>query len=182
MTSFLKAVRSNIIAQAILSIALGVLLAFWPDITVITIVYLLALYLAVTGVVSLIAYFRTKGDRSGSFGALVSGVLLLALALVVFVFPEAVAGFFSLILGLLLVIGGGVNAVRAMELRRYQGGMWVAALIAGIIIALGGVIIIVNPFDTTVMFVLVLGVLLIVKGIAYLLISLWLSSAMKEMQ
>ena len=180
MTSFLKAVRSNIIAQAILSIALGVLLAFWPDITVITIVYLLALYLAVTGVVSLIAYFRTKGDRSGSFGALASGVLLLALALVVFVFPEAVAGFFSLILGLLLVIGGVVNAVRAMELRRYQGGMWVAALIAGIIIALGGII--VNPFDTTVMFVLVLGVLLIVKGIADLLISLWLSSAMKEMQ
>lgn len=182
MTSFLKAIRSNIIAQAVLSIALGVLLAFWPGITVVTIVNLLALYLAVTGIVSLVAYFRTKGDRSGSAGVLASGVLLLALALVVFLFPEAIAGFFSLILGLLLVIGGVVNAVRAMELRRYQGGMWVVALVAGIVIALGGVIIIVNPFETTVMFVLVLGVLLMLKGIADLLISLWLSSAMKELQ
>lgn len=181
MGSFLNTVRTNMLVQAVLSIALGLLLAFWPGITVVTIVYLLALYLAVVGAASLVGYFRAD-VRNRPTGALVSGVLFLALALVVFAFPQAVAGFFSLVLGLLLVIGGVVNAVRALELRRYQGGMWVPALIAGAVIALGGVVIIVNPFGSTVAFVLALGVLLIVKGAADLLISMWLSSAMKQLR
>ena len=135
--------------------------------TVVTIVYLLALYLAVTGVVSLVGYARARdgrSGRSGSTGSLVGGVLLLALALFVFVFPQVVAGFFSLVLGLLLVVGGAVNAARAIELRRYRGGTWTIALVAGIVVALGGVVIVVNPFETTVTFVLVLGVLLVLKG------------------
>ena len=185
MGSFLHAVRSSMVAQAVLSIALGVLLVVWPGITVVTIVYLLALYLAVTGVVSLVGYARARdgrSGRSGSTGSLVGGVLLLALALFVFVFPQVVAGFFSLVLGLLLVVGGAVNAARAIELRRYRGGTWTIALVAGIVVALGGVVIVVNPFETTVTYVLVLGVLLVLKGAADLLVSLWLTSAMKQLQ
>ena len=115
-------------------------------------------------------------------GWIAAGVLLLALALFVFVFPQVVAGFFSLVLGLLLVVGGAVNAARAIELRRYRGGTWTIALVAGIVVALGGVVIVVNPFETTVTFVLVLGVLLVLKGAADLLVSLWLTSAMKQLQ
>ena len=83
-------------------------------------------------------------------------------------------------LGILLVIGGIVNAVRAMELRRYRGGTWVVALVAGIAIAVGGIVIIVNPFESTVAFVLALGVLLILKGVVDLLISMWFSNATKD--
>ena len=50
------------------------------------------------------------------------------------------------------------------------------------VVALGGVVIVVNPFETTVTFVLVLGVLLVLKGAADLLVSLWLTSAMKQLQ
>ena len=75
-----------------------------------------------------------------------------------------------------------MNAARAIELRRYRGGTWTIALVAGIVVALGGVVIVVNPFETTVTFVLVLGVLLVLKGAADLLVSLWLTSAMKQLQ
>lgn len=180
MKSFLDALRSNMLAQAITSIALGILLAFWPGITVITVVYLLALYLAVSGIASLVAYFRSSGSRYRSGGVLVNAIFLLVLALLVFLFPEAVGGFFSLILGILLTIGGIVNAVRSVELRAYQGSTWVVTLILSAIIAIGGLVIIVNPFATTAMFVLVLGVLLIVKGVADLVIERRLARMMKE--
>ena len=45
MNSFLAMVRSNIVAQAVLSIALGMLLALMPQITTLTVIYLLALCL-----------------------------------------------------------------------------------------------------------------------------------------
>ena len=72
------------------------------------------------------------------------------------------------------------SAPSAMELRRYRGGTWVVALVAGIAIAVGGIVIIVNPFESTVAFVLALGVLLILKGVVDLLISMWFSNATKD--
>ncbi len=177
MKSFLAMVRSNIKVQAILSIVLGLFLAFWPQSTTLTIVYLLALYLAVTGAASLISYFRHRNDRSRPMGVLVSGLLFVIVALLVFLFPEAVAGMFSLVLGILLTVGGLVNVVRSIDLRGYRGGSWIAMLVVSAVVAIGGIVIVVNPFDTTVTFVLVLGILLTVKGVADLVLEFFMSRA-----
>ena len=75
---------------------------------------------------------------------------------------------------------GVVNAVRSFELRTYHGNTWVLGLVVSVIVAVGGVVIIVNPFDTTVTFMLVLGILLIVKGVGDLIIEASLSSALKN--
>ena len=42
MQSFLNIVKSNIVAQAIISIVVGLLLMFWPGITIVTVLYLVA--------------------------------------------------------------------------------------------------------------------------------------------
>ena len=179
MKRFIATVSSSIVVQGVLSILLGLLLAVWPQATTITIVYLVAAYLAITGIVSLISYARHRMEP-GYKGALAAGVLLAVLALIVFLFPEAVAGFFSLILGILLVMSGAVNAVRSFELKRFGGGSWLGMLIVSIAVAIGGIVIIVNPFDTTVTFVLVLGLLLIAKGVIDLVIVGLTSSKAKE--
>lgn len=170
MKRFVEAVSSSIVVQAVLAILFGLLLAVWPQATTVTVVYLFAAYLAITGAASLVSYARHRSDRPGYQGALATGIFLLILALIVFVFPEAVAGFFSLLLGILLAMSGIVNAVRSFELRRFGGGSWLGMLIVSIAVAIGGVIVIVNPFDTTVTFVLVLGLLLIAKGVIDLVI------------
>ena len=182
MKSFIDVIRSNILVQAVLSIALGLLLAFWPGATVLTVVYLLALYLAVSGAASLFSYFRSSSGRYRSAGVLTSAVVLLVLALLVFLFPQAVAGFFSLILGILLLVGGVVDAIRSIELRAYQGSTWIASIVISAAVAIGGVVIVVNPFETTAAFVLMLGVLLIVKGVGDLVIERRLAQASKDLR
>lgn len=180
MRAFLEMVRSNIVAQAVLSVVMGLFLAVWPETTTITVVYLLALYLAVMGAASLVSYFIHRKKKGNQTGVLASGVFFLVVALAVFLFPETVAGMFSLILGVLLVVGGLVNVARAVELRSYQGATWLPALIVSVLVAVGGIVIVINPFDTTVTFVLVLGVLLIVKGVVDLVIEISLSRSMKK--
>lgn len=180
MSSFLEMVRSNIVVQAILSILLGLFLAIWPESTTLTVVYLLALVLAVTGATSLIAYFRHKGTSKGSSGVLATGIFFLLVALFMVIFPEAIAGLFSLVLGLLLTLSGLVNVVRSIELRGYSGNAWIFMLVVSLVVAIGGVVIVVNPFDTTVMFVLVLGVLLMIKGVVDLVIEVTLRRSSKK--
>ena len=174
MKTFLDAVRSNMVAQAVLSIVLGLLLAFLPGVTAIAVVYMLAVYLAVSGAASLVAYLRSAGPRYRSPLVLANAVVLLVLALLVFMFPQVVAGFFSLILGVFAALSAAWSTpFDRLSCARTKAGVWVVAMLVSVAVAIGGIVIIANPFATTAMFVLVLGVLLVAKGRP----PIWLSSA-----
>lgn len=177
MDSFLNTVRSNIIVQAVLSIVVGLLLMFWPGITIITVLYLLGAVFAIMGISSLISYFKAP-ENARPTGVLASGVLFCVIALIVFVFPQVIAGFFSVVLGIVLVICGAVNAVRSMELKAHGRNSWIASLILSLLIAIGGVVIIANPFATTSLFVFVLGLIIASNGIIDLIIEAQMRKAL----
>lgn len=179
MKTFLATVRSNIIVQAVLCIALGLFLIVAPDTATLTVVYLIGAYLAITGAASLIAYFRTGSDRYHSKAVLATSIAWLAAAVVVFLFPQGVGGLLSLILGIFLLVSGVVNGVRSYELREFPNSGWVLMLVVSVIVALGGVLIVFNPFGATLTFVMVLGVLLIVKGVSDLAIELLANNGLK---
>lgn len=179
MNSFLDIVKSNIIAQAVLSIIVGLLLMFWPGITIVTVLYLVGIIFAIMGISSLISYFKAL-ESARITGMLATGVFFCVLALIVFLFPQVIAGFFSVILGIILVICGAVNAVRAMELKSYGGNSWIASIILSVLIAIGGVVIIANPFQTTALLVFVLGLIIASNGIVDLIIEAQLRKALKS--
>lgn len=180
MESAFNVIRSNVRVQAVVCIALGLFLVFWPDVTVVTIIYLFGALFALTGIASLVSYFRQKSERYRSAPVLAAGVLYILLALVAFLFPQVIAGFFSLVLGIVLALCGVVSAVRALELRQFDNYTWVGALVIGAIVAIGGIVIIVNPFASTVAFVFVLGAALIVNGVGELFIEWQLHKLEKE--
>lgn len=170
MSSFMNIVKSNIVAQAVLSIVVGLLLMFWPGITIVTVLYLVGVIFAVMAISSLITYFRAA-EASRDTGVLATGVFFAIIALIVFIFPQVIAGFFSLVLGVILVLCGVVNAVRSMELRAFGHSSWIVALVVSIIIAIGGIVIIANPFETTSLFVFALGTIIFANGIIDLVID-----------
>lgn len=171
MKGFLEAVRSNMLMQAIVFIIAGVLVMAWPGITTTTIVYLLGAVFALSGIASLIGYSRRASQSYKSPAVLTSGVFMCVLALVVFIFPQAVASLISLILGIVLVLCGVVSAVRAFDMRSFGGSSWIVALVIGAMVAVGGIVIIANPFETTLMFIYVLGALMVLNGVGDLLIE-----------
>ncbi len=178
MDSFLNIVKSNIIVQAVLSIIVGLLLMFWPGITIVTVLYLVGFIFAIMGIASLINYFKAP-ESARITGMLATGVFFCVLALIVFFFPQVIAGFFSVILGIILVICGAVSAARSMELRRYGGNSWIASIILSVLIAIGGVVIIANPFQTTALLVFALGLIIASNGIVDLIIEAQLRKALK---
>lgn len=172
MSSFMRTVQTNAIVQSVLFMALGLVLMLIPDITLVTIVYLVGAIFAVSGIVSIFAYMRKDSPSYKMSGALTTGIFLLVVAVVMFAFPAAVAGFFSMLLGAVLILCGIANMVRSVGLRDFGGYAWIAYTIVSIIVAIGGVIIIWNPFESTVVFVVVLGALLFVNGLINLVVEL----------
>lgn len=171
MKSIFETISTNMVVQAVLFIVLGLVVLFWPGITTTIIVYLFGAIFAVSGIVSLVGYFRQGGPSYKSAAVLTNGVFSCALALIVFLFPQAVASFLSLILGVVLLLCGVISAVRSLELRSLGGAFWIVALVIGAMVAVGGVIIIANPFETTLMFIYVLGALMVLNGVGDLVIE-----------
>lgn len=182
MESIFNIIRSNSLIQAILFIALGLFIAFWPGATIVTIIYLFGALFLLSGVASLVSYFRIKEDVNRPTGVLAVGVFYLILAFLVFLFPQVIASFFSIVLGIILVLCGVVNAVRATELRQYGNGgkSWIVGLAVGILIAVAGVVVLVNPFETSAMLVFFLGIFLFINGVADLLLELYARKVRRE--
>ena len=178
MQSFLNVVKSNIVAQAIISIVVGLLLMFWPGITIVTVLYLVGVVFAVMGISSLVSYFRTP-EAERQVGVVATGVFFCLVALIVFLFPQVIAGFFSVVLGIILVICGAVNAVRSGELKKYGTDPVVNFTIMALII-IGGLVVIANPFETTSLFVFILGLIIAANGIVDLIVDAELRKAIKK--
>lgn len=170
--SIARVIRSDTIVQAILFIILGVVLLAVPGITLITIVYLVAGILLISGAISIAAYFRNRSKGVDTGNALVIGISLVIFAAVMFIFPAATASFFTVLLGLVLVFLGVTNIVRAFSLRTLgTGPAWVIGLVVSALVLIGGIVLIWNPFAATEIFVMVMGILLIVSGIDDLIIE-----------
>lgn len=171
MERFLNIVRSNSMVQAALCIGFGLFLMIYPSMTVQGIIILFGVAMALMGVGTLAPYFRQRSARYRDTGLLMVGGFYIIIAIIAFAFPKVVASFFSVVLGVVLILCALVNLVRAFDLRKYGSQVWLAVLVGALLVGVGGVLIVVNPFGATMTFVLVLGGVFIVNGAVDLLIE-----------
>ena len=180
MEKFLNLVRSNNMVQAVLCIAFGLFLMIYPSITVQGIILLFGVALAVMGAAGLVSYFRQRSVRYRDSGTLMSAVFYVIIALIAFIFPKVIAGFFSVVLGVVLILLAIVNVVRAFGLRAFGSGIWIAVLATAVLVGIGGVLIVVNPWGASMTFVLVLGATFIVNGAVDLFIEWYTRDSEKK--
>lgn len=177
MEKFLSWVRSNNMAQAVLCIAFGLFLMIYPSITIQGIIMLFGVALALMAAAGFLSYFRARGTRYRDIGALMGAVFYLVIALIAFIFPKVIAGFFSVVLGVVLILCAIVNVVRAFGLREFGSSIWIAVMAVAVAVGIGGVLIVVNPWGASMTFVLVLGVVFVVNGAVDLFIEWYVSDS-----
>ena len=167
MEKFLNVVRSNNMVQAVLCIALGLFLMIYPSITVQGIIMLFGVALALMGAAGLLSYFRQRSVRYRDSGTLMAAVFYVIIAIIAFVFPKVIAGFFSVVLGVVLILLAIVNVVRAFGLRAFGSSIWITVLA-------------VNPWGASMTFVLVLGATFVANGAVDLFIEWYTRDSEKK--
>ena len=80
----------------------------------------------------LLSYFRQRSVRYRDSGTLMAAVFYVIIALIAFIFPKVIAGFFSVALGVVLILLAIVNVVRAFGLRAFGSSIWIAVLAAAV--------------------------------------------------
>jgi uncharacterized membrane protein HdeD (DUF308 family) len=108
--------------SAILGIAAGVVLLWWPVSGALSLTVILTAFLTVEGILSVMYALEHKRDLSGRWGMmLLSGVVDLILAAMIFLgLPATAAWAIGLLVGINLIFGGSALAAMALHARNVE--------------------------------------------------------------
>lgn len=150
--------------SGILAILFGLVALFFPSITLIALAIYFAVTILVGGLILIIGSVRMKPIRSGRYLHLFEGIIGVFLGVIILARPEAsvavfvaVMGIWAMLLGLFFLI---IFIRRPLpEFEKYF------FLIAGIVSFIFGLLIAVNPFESSRIIVVLVGVYAVAYGV-----------------
>jgi len=152
------------VLQGLLTVTFGLVALLLPGVTLITLVYLFAVYLLVLSAIALIrALLRTSKDSAWWFLALV-GAVGICIGLYLMSNPSVAIGTFLGIVGLLLLLRGIFDLFLSAYMMKSTEGrlLWAVSGFVGILASL---IIWRYPVATGVAFIWVLGLYALIAGV-----------------
>lgn len=149
---------------AFLYVVLGIVLLMKP--TELTRLFCIFVGIAALlyGGIRLLSYLRRKDEESAFQTDLILGVVLLVIGVVSLVQPKIILSILPLILGIIILLDAIGILQRSFRLRKLFFERWWVALILAAILAILGITLISNPFETTILFVRFLGFTLVADG------------------
>lgn len=148
--------------RGVVAILFGVAALFVPETALVALVLLFAAYLLVDGVFAIIAGFRAAERHERWFALLAEGVVGIAAALFIAVFPELSLILFIYVAALWAIVSGVALLVAAVRLYR-RAGEWMMVA-AGILSLVWGVLVLIWPAAGVVVWAWWIGAYALVFG------------------
>ena len=158
------------IALSALLIALGLFLICRPVATLLTICYLLGVLSIFFGLVKLIGYFSRSRVRLAFQFDLALGILSLVVGILLCCHPGNVMVLLQFLIGLFILFESVFQFQTALDARRLGLGRWWSILLASLLSAAAGLLLLLNPFGSAKAMVVLLGISLVVHGIQNLMV------------
>lgn len=159
-----KFFRSSIISSVVL-IALGLLLIFQSEATIISIAYIIGGILVAIGALALIKYVKGTNKANKNELDIVYGIVTIILGILVIQNPEAIASIIPIVLGISIIINSANKLQYAFELKANENRLWKTTMVIAIISTLCGIVLLFNPFKGAVMFTKLVGIFIVVYAI-----------------
>lgn len=113
--------RGLLILMGVLGIAAGIIAFVWPGITTVALLWVIAIWAIVTGILEIIAAIRLRAEIDNEWWLGLSGLLSVALGVILIVQPAAGALALVLWIGILSIAWGIALTVLAFRVRGVRG-------------------------------------------------------------
>ncbi|MBN2762096.1 MAG: DUF308 domain-containing protein [Bacteroidales bacterium] len=150
--------------HGLLAILFGLVAVIFPGITIVALAVFFAIFILLGGVflVAVARKRRKKGEYWQPF--LIEGILGILIGLIILARPNATTAFFMVLVGLWALLSGLVLLWSYFR-KRPAGSAGNYNLVVGLIYAVFGLLIITNPFTSTRLVIIIIGVFTIIYGI-----------------
>ena len=159
-----------LLLRGLVAIAFGVIAFFWPDITLVALVYLFGIYAIADGLVALWAAFNAMGDAGPRWWLGLSGVVSILAGLAAFLYTGITAAVLLVFIAVWAIIIGLTLIWGAIELRKILDDAWLLGLTGALAVAFG-VILIAKPYAGALALVWTIGWFAIVFGCLFIALA-----------
>ena len=159
---FLKKYERESILISVLLIIVSLFLIAKPGIAVSTVVTLFAIVFLVDGIINIIAYMMEDVEIKAYSNELIMGILLVILGLIILLNQPLFISILPIMIGLWIFIKSIMKLQLAINLKSAVAERWGLLLVSSILMAILGVLIIVNPFEAIFTLTRFIGIMMIV--------------------
>ncbi|MBX4201570.1 DUF308 domain-containing protein [Candidatus Saccharibacteria bacterium] len=157
--------------RGIITTLFGLAAIFWPQETLVTLVYLFSALILISGVARLITGVSRIGHHQLGFLTLLMGLLELGVGVYLIRHPHVTFATFILLAGFLLIVNGVFGVVGAL-FDKTTATERTLSLIVGAIAVLAGIVVLFQPEASGVAFVWILGLYALLTGPLMIAMSL----------
>ena len=152
------------ISEGIVALLFGIAAVFWPQLTLVTLLYLFATFILVSGVINLINGIFTGGRGFGSwFLRVLLSILEIGVGVYLLRHPHVTFATFILLIGFALIFRGVFEIVMAL-MDNLSSGHRFLLFIVGALSVVVGIIVLFQPVASGVAFVWLLGLYALISG------------------
>ena len=154
-------------------VILGLVLVIWPDILGNILCFILGGALIVMGVFQLIGFVR--GERLGFYNKfnMFMGLVLVLLGIWVCANPKVILSIVPVIAGIIILLHGLMDIQYTFDIKKAGSPKWWIGLIAAIITIIFGLILVLKPFTSYKITMVLIGPAMLYDGIADLALLLF---------
>lgn len=163
------------------AVLFGILALVWPGIVADVLVVLFGAYVAIDGVLGIIAAVRARRTHPQWWIVLLRGVGGLAFGIVAFGWPRATALVLLLFIAAWAIVTGVFEILAAIVLRRELKGEWLLIL-SGALSLLIGAILALQPRAGSIALVWLIGVYAILAGVVLIVLAIRLRAIRRTTQ
>ena len=111
----------TLLFTGLLEIAIGLLTLFWPNVTGIVLLYLIASWAVIIGIMDIILAIQIRREIKNEWMLIIDGVFSVVIGLLLFIFPAASAVALVWLIGLFAIFLGIIFVILAFRLRNLVG-------------------------------------------------------------
>lgn len=163
--SFYQKLRNSYIVIAVAYVVFGLGLLMKPAASTTIICYAVGSLCIIYAAATLIKYF-TEGIAHYYFEVnFILSVILGIFGLVAVIRPSVIISILPTIVGIILVVSGVVKLQDSLSLKKYGYDRWKTVLLFAVVSVVLGIVILLNPFGTGLLFIRMVGLFFVIDGI-----------------
>lgn len=164
-SSFYQRIRNSYIVIAVAYVVFGLGLLIKPEASTTIICYAVGSLCIIYAAATLIKYFTDSRQRSFFEPGFILSVLLGIFGLVTVIRPAVIISILPTIVGIILVVSGLIKLQDSLSLKKYGCSRWQTVLLFALVSVAFGVVILLNPFGTGLLFIRMVGLFFVVDGL-----------------
>jgi len=159
----------DFLLRGLIGIAFGLVLFFFPGISLVTFIMLFAAFAFVIGIISLLQAVAIKDGRW--WVRIIEGLIGIAAAAAVIMWPHITLLTFAFVIAFYWIFTGILDVIVAIEARKHIHGEWLL-IAGGILSVIVGAILMLHPVSGLIALAQVIGIFNVAFGIMMVLLAI----------